>query len=1016
MSSALKQVFLGGDNPEKTRDNLLSIIKKALTDRTLELEAILHGNTGERNEEISMDQFQRVVGFLRGVAEPVESGESVYLNIQGGKNFIRASVNGDTAIGDYCVDDILPESTEFVQKRRIVMAKSKDDKGRRTEKAEYYEFKDYGIGYRVNLKMEDTLRKEDPMVRDLQSRWSSLTKTFRLIQRESFYVGMFRIDCSRVRQGRGKSIESSGCLDNVPTHEIEIELVRDRMRESMSVDLVLKSLLKNVLRVMRILRNSWFLMRDERVAKVVTEYGVMTGQVGSSPRFIGPMPITLARTYLYDIRSGTYTATMKADGERALFLITPKGEGYLMYRSMKVEDTGMIVHDERIRDSIFDGEIITRIKDPVSGGTKPIHPPMYLIFDCYRANGKNVHTLPLLEDATGGETRLGVASVLVDTLASIGAHESKWGDDKHIMNISMKPFVMVKKGGDTEGSLRELIDSDTLYETDGIVFTPNGKSVNNCRDGELGNIRGTWDEVMKWKPPEDNTIDFLLRLDPERKMSASGEYYREGVLCVYGNDMTPDVLYELQTKGARDIGREMRSRENMVVPFYGGDHRIQLFLNEGGAIISKAGDVVEDGMIIECVWNAEKPSSEDDRTGGWEIRNVRWDKTAMFRKGQVGGTMNNDRTAKSVWETSVSDRLNLEDLWDDKAMYIDSPDGGDDDTGGYFNSRGKRSESVLARMRDFHNLVVKKYLISPKRQFTTGKKIVDLACGKGGDIPRYQKSGAGFVFGIDIVPDNILNPSDGAIRRYIGFKGRKVGMRFALADCGKDLFARDTAGDSQSREIIRKMFSAEGMLAGGADRVVCMFAMHYFFKNNSTLDAYFGNVSRILRPAAKDETAPPCFVACYFDSERVHTLLKDKGEIDAKSGNVVYRALTDSGELAWSIEGLYDIDTIAEGESPEGTGLEIKVYIRSINKSHNEYLVGRQTFASACESHGMRLVQKDNGTLERSKKAGYSLPGMTFDKLFKSINDKDNVGKARDMLSFEKELSFLYRCDFVLKV
>lgn len=1014
MATALKQVFLGGSDPKGTRDKLSSIVKKALTDHTLELEAVLHGNTGERNEEISMDQFQRVISFLRGLAEPASDGESVYLNVQSIKNSIRATIKGDSAISDYCVEDRLPSSTEYIQKKKVRMASSKGgDKGKKI--VEYYDFRDHAIGYRLNLKVEDPLRNEDPMVRDLQSKWNGLVKMHRLIQRESFHIGIFRIDCSRVRQGKGKTIEDSGCLDAIPRYEIEIELNKERMRDDMSDDSVLRNLMKSILRILRVLRNTWFLLRDEKVNEVIREYGKMTGQ-RDTPRFIGPMPITLSRTYLRDIRSGDYTATMKADGERALFMINTKGEGFLMYRSMRIEDTGMIVEDDSLKDTILDGEVITRIKDFETGSLRAIHPPMYLVFDCYKAGGTNTHMLPLLKNPDG-ETRLGVAKVICDSLGSVGAYESKWGDDKHVMSLSVKPFVMVKSGDKTEESLREIIDSETVYETDGIVFTPNRKSVNNCKGDDLVNIRGTWDDVMKWKPPEDNTIDFLLRLDQEKKMSSSGEYYREGIVCVFGNDMTPEVLYELQTKSARDIGRELRSRENKAVPFYGGDYRIQLFLNKSGAIEAKSGDIVEDGMIVECVWNPEKASSEDDRVGGWDIRNVRWDKTAMFRKGKIGGTMNNDRTAKSIWETSVSDRLDIEDLWNDKAMYVDSPDGGDSDIGGYFNSRGKREASVLARMRDFHNLVVKKYLISPKKKFTSGKKIVDLACGKGGDIPRYQDSGAGFVFGLDIVPDNILNPTDGAIRRYIGYRGRKVSMKFALADCGKDLFAKDTAGDDQSREIISDMFSSDGLMMGGADRIVCMFAMHYFFKTESTLDSFFGNVSRILRPRTSEASdPPPCFVSCYFDAERVHNLLKNKGEVDSTSGNVVYRALTSDGQLAWSIEGLYDIDTIPEKEMPEGVGLEIKVYIRSINKAHNEFLVGRRTFAQACEDHGMRLVERDNGTLESSKKAGYVIPGNTFEKLFSAVKERDRVGKARDMTEYEKELSFLYRWDIVLKV
>lgn len=1013
MSTALKQVFLGGSNPKETRDHLASIVKKSLTDKSLELEAIVHGNTGEGNEEISMDQYQRVIGFLRGVAEQGEHGEEVYMNITGTRSNIRATIRGDSAISDYCVEDRLPGNTEFMQKRKIKMPTPK--KGEKVNKHEYYEYKDYGIGYRVNLKMEDDLRKEDPMVRDIQAKWGRMTKTFRLIQRESFYIGMFRIDCSRIRQGRGNTIEESGCLDTVASYEIEIELVKDRIPEGTSEDTILKSLMKSILRIMRVLRNTWFLLRDERVGDIISEYGKMTGQE-ISPKFIGPMPITLSRQYLSDIRSGEYTATMKADGERALFMITPKGEGYLMFRTMKVEDTGMLVDDKTLHDTILDGEIITQLKDPKTGVVTSIHPPMYLVFDCYRAGGKNIYTYPLLEGPEGSETRLGVASVIVDALGGIGAYESRWGDDKHVMNVSMKPFVMVRSGEDTETSLRKILDRENVYETDGIVFTPNRKAVNNCRGETLANIRGTWEDVMKWKPPQDNTIDFLLKLEPDKKMTSSGEYYKEGIVCVFGNDMNASVLYELQMKNAKDIGRELRSRENTVVPFYGGDHRIQLFLNESGAIIAKSGDIVEDGMIIECVWDPTKPSSEDDRFGGWVIRNVRWDKTAMYRKGVIGGTMNNDRTAKSVWETSVSDRLDLEDLWDDRAMYVDSPDGGDEDTGGYFNSRGKRQDSVLARMRDFHNLIVKKYLISPKKQYTNGKKIVDLACGKGGDIPRYQDSGASFVFGLDIEPDNILNVTDGAIRRYIGYKGRKVSMRFALADCGKDLFAADTAGDEQSREIIGNMFNTDGLMSGGADKIVCMFAMHYFFRTESTLDTFFSNVNRILRPKIKDDAMPPCFVSCYFDSKRVHTLLSEKGKIDESTGNVVYRSMTPDGELAWSIEGLYDLDTVPVDGEPEGVGLEIKVYIRSINKAHNEYLVGRNTFRKACESHGLKIVEKENGTIEDSKKAGYVIPGTTFDRLFGLIKEGDRVGKARDMSENEKELSFLYRWDIVLKV
>jgi SAM-dependent methyltransferase len=419
----------------------------------------------------------------------------------------------------------------------------------------------------------------------------------------------------------------------------------------------------------------------------------------------------------------------------------------------------------------------------------------------------------------------------------------------------------------------------------------------------------------------------------------------------------------------------------------------------------------------------------DDGTGGWVIRNIRWDKTSVYRNGTVEGTMNAERTAKSVWDTVVSDPVKLDDLWTSSAIFIDEPDGGDEEVGeGYFNRKGLRESSALGHMRDFHNLVVKNFLIrSGARGNLRGTKIVDIACGKGGDIPRFQQSGASFVLGLDVVPDNILNLDDGAIRRYINIplRNRKVDMMFALVDCGKDIFAEKSAIDDESRKIISDVFADGTKLGTRADKVTCMFALHYFFKDLTTVDTFFHNIARILRSPSKGEIIPPCFVVSYFDAGKVHRLLKDKTTPD----NRTYRSMVGT-DVAWSIQALYDVDavedSIASGKAdgPEGLGLEIKVYIRSINKWHNEYLVGRKTLKEVGLRHGLYVFEKapkESPTdlqlaIETAgKKAGY-IPGATFDTLFNIIKASDNVGKAREMTDYEKELSFLYRWDVMLKI
>ena len=999
MSSVIHQVFLGDDKLSKRKDQIRTIVEKAIRNPSVELEAILD----DRLNPISMDQYQRVVGFLRQAGTPITSGELVYMNITLDRNSIRTTIHGDDAISDYCVENRLPEKgTTYLEKKTLRVKDGSID---------IYSFKDDDVGYRMNLKTENKLKNENPMVRDLRSKWAGSRKTFRTIQRESFMIGkMFRVDCSRVRQGRGLTIQDSRCLETIPKYEIEIELLQDKIPDGMDTSDVIRSLLKQILRIMRVMRNTWFPLRKEQAKTLIGDYTSMIGARSDSV-FIGPMPITLSRENLSVIWKGDYTATMKADGERALMVITKDGSTFFMYRTLRVEDTGIVVKKEDIRDTIIDGEVITKVKytDPESGETKiiPKHPPLFLVFDCYRVNGENTHTLPLLESKTDGETRLQKASVIVEAMGDFTNYTVKYGADKHIPKIIRKKFVMVPADDTTETVLSGLNDEPTIYETDGIIFTPNYNSVNNCKVGDLVNIRGTWRDVMKWKPPEDNTVDFLLKISPEVKMSPSGETYKEGVLHVIGSEITPDILYDLQKRGFREASREIRSKQGKVVPFQGGDHMIQLEITKEGGIVSKSGEIVEDDMIVECVWNELKISFMDSRTGGWEIRNIRWDKTSAYKSGNIRGSMNSDQTASSVWKTSVSDRLSLESLWDKESSTSDEPDGGDQDVGGYFNTKGRREDSSLSRMRDFHNLYIKQYLISPGRRFTNGKRIVDLACGKGGDIHRYQKSGASFVVGIDIERDNILNPKDGAIRRYLDLRQRKTDMRFLLADCGKDIFASDTAGDEDSRKIIQELFGDRGIMRGGADKVVCMFAMHYFFKSIQTLDSFFTNVSKLLRPVTSGDTIPSCFVSCYFDADKVHKLMIEKGERDPTTGNKAYRSLDDKGDIAWSIEALYDVDSFED--APEGVGNEIRVYISSINKVHNEYLVNRNTLRTACKEHGMTLVEDSSN----SKKVGYKTSGTTFDKQYDAIPKASELG----LLSYEKELSFLYRWDlFILSV
>jgi len=68
--------------------------------------------------------------------------------------------------------------------------------------------------------------------------------------------------------------------------------------------------------------------------------------------------------------------------------------------------------------------------------------------------------------------------------------------------------------------LSNVADQLFQYETDGLIFTPSNTGVASDRVGEsLPPTKTTWMKSFKWKPPEFNTVDFLVTT----KKTESGE-------------------------------------------------------------------------------------------------------------------------------------------------------------------------------------------------------------------------------------------------------------------------------------------------------------------------------------------------------------------------------------------------------------------------------------------------------------------------------------------------------------
>ena len=218
--------------------------------------------------------------------------------------------------------------------------------------------------------------------------------------------------------------------------------------------------------------------------------------------FPGAQPVSFARHHLAELQRKDYFMCEKTDGVRCLlyltmttdesgqqvetqFLIDRKNEYYYIPRDA--------IHIPTPNDwagfhvgTLLDGELVRqRFKDG-----KPAR-LAYLIFDCLAIDGEDV-----------------TSKAFDKRLARIDAHIAKPLRDfarKYAEDVANQPFQMEMKKMEFPYGM-EMMFKDRIpnlpHGNDGLIFT--------CKDTPY--VAGTDQHILKWKPPQENTIDFRLLL------------------------------------------------------------------------------------------------------------------------------------------------------------------------------------------------------------------------------------------------------------------------------------------------------------------------------------------------------------------------------------------------------------------------------------------------------------------------------------------------------------------------
>eukprot|EP00798_Chlamydomonas_sp_ICE-L_P014864 gene14864-biopygen23892 len=503
---------------------------------------------------------------------------------------------------------------------------------------------------------------------------------------------------------------------------------------------------------------------------------------------VAPKPATLDMSNLLSgasaipgavsITDNKYTVTEKADGERRLMVVDDEGRLFTLDDRLGVHAFATKYSAfTGYRQSLLDGEyVVDHTGDSAS--------PIFAVFDVYVANGKSVAHLPLVDASAHTKKKKKSKSKEDETCRLEVARNALAGLPD---NFFVKTFMFSVEDTDTSSIFQHAAavlrrrDSGLYpYHIDGLVFTPADLPVGGTfddakRPSSLARIR-TWREVLKWKPPEDSTIDFLVKFTDTSADSRLADHetapirQRVDLLVGYntdavgGNDGTRDLRSFLEASAS-----EVRNTEAVLPSKTRYQARPFAFLEPPSAASpampplhtailpenSKCenGDLISDGMVVEFAYRNE---SSRHSPANWVPKRIRYDKTeSAAATGRV--TASNYETAMNVWRTIMHPVYEAiitgEETLDEasaRAKLVKSV---------YFITRMRTDEGGMVVMRKFHSYV-KAHLISSFAG--ASPRIFDFGVGKAGDLHKWIRAGASKVAGIDKFSSNLTDPVNGA--------------------------------------------------------------------------------------------------------------------------------------------------------------------------------------------------------------------------------------------------------------
>ena len=806
-----------------------------------------------------------------------------------------------------------------------------------------------------------------------------------------------------------KSIQKSNVLQNNIEYEIELEYIGNKTPTLINDKVLLRNLMVNTILIMQSIQKSYFIISNKEKSLAIDSYKKLIGDY----RFRGPQNVTLMLHHIteknYDeykntinIRKG-YSVTDKADGERNMLIITNNGDMYLLNRKNHVRK--LDANCTELSESIFDCEYI--LKDKYGRNIN-----MLMLFDVYFKNTEDLRERILYRTAEEKSKNILLESrqeVLTDCMEFLNNVRKSprnnliinkktffFGDDNTYTEeinrviLENKNLLLTLEENTTKydeiNNLITQLKSDTKifreskklygkeypYHIDGLIFTPRSLKVGEEPDKEKKNIfNGRWYHSFKWKPPEENTIDFFIRYKKdENDKEPLVHYITKNETAIECRVLFLNVGYDPSKHTKHNSCRVFNENvtfDNMYtyVPFnptepYLKNIHICYLPIKNGNCYTEDNIIISDNSIVEFKYDAK------DKDGfHWKPLRVR----DTLRP-------NDFITANNVWN-SIFNPVTLDMIQTGTIENVKNIK--------YYDNKTKRKDKSSKSMNDFHSFIKKKIIVDN----LSGKRVLlDLGVGKAGDLNHWIDANCNTVIGLDVMKDNLDNINNGACNRlltkYVSKENTELldNTLMIWGDASKNLFSNEAGLDDLNKYYLDILYGNVDKnsinnsklrnfynIGTTIDLVVSNFAIHYFFENNDTLNTMLNNVSKSLNDNGK-------FVFTCIDGNNLFKILKE---------NSNYM----SSDMTWKITKKYKNNTFPNSE--DSLGMKIDVYVESIGQTIEEYLVNIEYLKIIAEKHQLLFKTATN-----------------FKEIYNYVKSNNiNYGSLQEMTDNLKDYSFL---------